>query len=220
MTVQAVSRNRLAAKLRHLAELPFNFDPASEPAEADIWFKDEYAIRIPSEALGSVVEGGSFEVAKDYLSAYRFPNPRRIVGYFDREAPLQGRNMLLRASFAGFVFEFGVRVFRVIDEQVDSAQGPLAVWGYSYRTLEGHWEKGEICFCVEKQLNSGRVMVRIRSHSRIGSIPNVIHRAGFRLVGRSLQKEFARDGMHRTRAHVERHLRKTSTQLAPQPDEA
>jgi uncharacterized protein (UPF0548 family) len=207
----------LAAKLGQLAELPFNFDPSSEPEIDAAWLRDEYTVRLPPEAPGGVVEGGSFEIAKDYLYAYRFPNPRRIVGYFDRQAPLHGRDMLLRASFAGFVFEFGVRVVKVMDEQIDSAAGPVAVWGYGYRTLEGHWEKGEICFCVEKHLDSGRVTVTTRSHSRVATIPNVLHRAGFRLAGRSLQKEFARDGMHRTRTHVERYLRRRSADPDLQP---
>lgn len=205
--MQPVSERRFAAKLCRLAKLPFNFDPADEPEESDIWFKDEYSEPLPPEQPGDVEKGGSFEIAKDFLSSYRFPNPRRLIGYFDRKAPLLGRNLLLRASFAGFVFEFGVRVVKVVDERIDSAHGPLAVWGYSYRTLEGHWEKGEIFFCVEKQLNSGRVTVRTRSYSRPGSIPNVFHRIGFRIFGRSLQREFARDCVHRTRRHVERRLR-------------
>jgi hypothetical protein len=129
-----------------------------------------------------------------------------VVGHFDRSAPLLGRNLLLRASFAGFVFEFGVRVVKVVDERVDSPRGPIACWGYSYRTLEGHWEKGEIYFGVEKELESGRVRVLTRSYSRIGTIPNLFHRIGFSFFGRSLQREFAEDSVHRTRAYVERRL--------------
>jgi uncharacterized protein (UPF0548 family) len=200
-------------KLAQLAELPFNFDPGTEPEESDAWCRDGYAVPLPPETPGDIVRGGSFEIAKDYLYSYRFPNPRRIVGYFDRRTPLHGRNMLLRASFAGFVFEFGVRVVKVMDERVDSPDGPIAVWGYGYRTLEGHWEQGEICFCVEKHLDSGRVTVRTRSYSRIGTIPHMLHRVGFNLIGRSLQREFARDGMNRTRMHVERCLRKTPMNL-------
>lgn len=210
LTVQPVSERSLAAKLRRLAALPFNFDPAVEPEDSGIWFRDEYSEPLPPEKPGDVEKGGSFEMAKDFLCSYRFPNPRRLIGYFDRNAPLKGRNLLLRAWFAGFGFEFGVRVVKVVDERIDSARGPIAVWGYGYRTLEGHWEKGEIFFCVEKQWNSGRVTVRTRSYSRPGSIPNVFHRVGFRIFGRSLQREFARDCVHRTRRHVEKRLREIS----------
>jgi hypothetical protein len=153
------------------------------------------------------VPGGPFEIAKDYLSDYRFPNPRRVIGYFDHTAPLLGRNLLLRATFAGFVFEFGVRVVEVVDECIDSPRGPVIAWGYSYRTLEGHWEKGQIHFGVEKELESGRVRVITRSYSRIGTIPNLFHRIGFRFFGRSLQQEFAREGVQRVRAHVLRRLK-------------
>jgi uncharacterized protein (UPF0548 family) len=205
-----VPDGRLAAKLQRLAALPFNFDPASSPGDAGSWFRDEFSAPLPAESPGDVEPGGPFEIAKAYLYAYRFPNPRRIIGHFDRDAPLLGRNLLLRAFFAGFVFEFGVRVVQVVDERVDSPRGPIAVWGYSYRTLQGHWEQGEIFFGVEKELDSGRVMVRTRSHSRIGAIPNVFHRIGFRVLGRSLQREFASDCVYRTRAHVEARLRQAA----------
>jgi uncharacterized protein (UPF0548 family) len=205
-----VPDGRLAAKLRRLAALPFNFDPASSPGDAGGWFRDEFSAPLPAERPGDVEPGGPFAIAKDYLYAYRFPNPRRIIGHFDHAAPLLGRNLLLRAFFAGFVFEFGVRVVQVVDERIESPRGPVAVWGYSYRTLQGHWEQGEIFFGVEKELDSGRVTVRTRSHSRIGSIPNVFHRIGFRVLGRSLQREFARDCVDRTRTHVEASLHRAA----------
>jgi uncharacterized protein (UPF0548 family) len=202
-----VPDSNLAARVRQLAELPFNFDPATEPESSERWYRDAHAEPLPLEPPGPVVSGGSFEVAKELLYHYRFPNPRRVVGYFDHQAPLQGRNMLLRASFAGFVFEFGVRVVQVVDEIVDTPDGPVAAWGYSYRTLEGHWEKGEIYFGVDKHMDSGRVTVRTRSYSRPGSIPHLVHRIGFRVFGRSLQEEFARDCVYRTRRYVEHRLR-------------
>lgn len=206
---ETLSDGRLAAKLRRLAELPFNYDPAAEPESSGSWFRDACSMALPSEAPGAVEEAGPFVIARDFLASYRFPNPRRVIGQFDRAAPLLGRNMLLRASFAGFVFEFGVRVVRVVDERIDSTRGPLAVWGYSYRTLEGHWEKGEIYFGVEKELASGRVRVVTRSYSRTGAIPNVLHRFAFGLLGRTLQKEFARECLYRTRAHVQARLKAT-----------
>lgn len=208
---------RLAEKLRRLAALPFNFDAAADPADSGHWFVDEYSAPLPAEDPGDVEPGGPFEIARAFLYDYRFPNPRRVIGYFDPEAPLLGRNLLLRAFFGGFVFEFGVRVVRVVDERVDSPRGPVATWGYAYRTLAGHWEQGEICFCVEKEIDSGRVSVRTRSYSRIGTIPNLVHRIGFQVFGRSLQREFARDCVHRTRAHVEGRVRQRHGPLAGRP---
>lgn len=196
----------LAAKLDRLAELPFNFDAAAEPESWRGWFRDARSAPLPPEEPGDVSEAGSFEIAKDFLYWYRFPNPRRVIGHFDPRAPLLGRNLLLRAFFAGLVFEFGVRVVKVVDELIDSPRGPMRTWGYSYRTLAGHWEKGEIFFGVEKEQDSGRVRVLTRSYSRTGTIPNRAHRLGFRVFGRTLQKEFARDCVSRTRAHVERQL--------------
>jgi uncharacterized protein (UPF0548 family) len=84
-----------------------------------------------------------------------------------------------------------VRVSRVIDETRETGTGSDQVWGYSYQTLAGHLERGEITFEIIKTLSTGAVRFRIHSFSQTGHIANLVHRVGFRLVGRRLQARFA-----------------------------
>jgi uncharacterized protein (UPF0548 family) len=70
------------------------------------------------------------------------------------------------------------------------------VWGYSYQTLLGHLERGEITFEIIKQIDTGAVAFRISSFSQTGHIANLMHRIGFRIVGRRLQRRFAEESLH------------------------
>lgn len=140
------------------------------------------------------------------MEAYRFPDPNLIQGHYDPEAPLEGRSMLLRGRFLGLEFPFGVRISRTFEETRDTPKGPLRVWGYSYRTLEHHFERGQITFMVGKYMDSGRVIFRIHSNSQRAHIPNPLYRAGFWLFGRSLQARFTRTALSRTRDYVEERL--------------
>ena len=108
---------------------------------------------------------------------------------------------------------------QVIDIRVgDGGDGTLeAVWGYNYHTLEGHFEQGQIEFTIHKQLNTGRVLMRIHAVSKTGHISNPFYRIGFRLFGRSLQRRFAHGSLHRTRQQVQDMLRKGKT--SPPPSE-
>jgi hypothetical protein len=114
--------------------------------------------------------------------------------------------MLLRGRFLGLEFPFGVRISRAFEETRDSPEGPLRVWGYSYRTLEHHFERGQITFMVGKYMDSGRVIFRIHSYSQRAHIPNPLYRAGFRMFGRRLQARFTRTALARTRDYVEERL--------------
>ena len=192
--------------LADLAARALNFEPPeAEPAEEG-WNQDDDEVQLIPEPPGPPLDGGSWAHAREFVEAYRFPDPRLIQGHYDREAPLEGRSMLLRGRFLGFHFPFGVRISRTFDEIRDTDEGPLRAWGYSYRTLEHHFERGEITFLVGKYLESGRVVFRIHSYSRRAHIPNVLFRAGFRIFGRRLQRRFAGSALARTRDYVEERL--------------
>jgi uncharacterized protein (UPF0548 family) len=88
-----------------------------------------------------------------------------------------------------------VRINRVIDERRVRDGREEQVWGYSYHTLEGHLERGEITFEVIKRVASGDVSFRIHSFSQTAHIANWFHRIGFRIVGRRLQRRFAEESL-------------------------
>ena len=183
-----------------LAALDYNYDEKIYLNSEDHkdWFIDKYEATLAHEAPGP--PGKAFAAAKNALLLYRFTDRRLISVVFDPSIPLPGRNMLMFAKFLGFTFRFGVRVTKVIDESRNSPSGQAeTVWGYSYRTLKGHFEIGEIQFELLKHLTSGEVHFRISAYSKPDVIPNFFYRVGFKIFGRVLQKYFAHSSIKRLR---------------------
>jgi hypothetical protein len=145
------------------------------------------------------------------LLNYTFPPPDLITGIFVPDEPLEKRTLLLRGQFLGFSFWFGVRVGGIFDETRTTPAGPEQVWGYNYRTLEGHFERGQIDFTVHKHLETGRVEFRMHAYSQLGRIRNPFYWLGFKLFGRGLQRRFARESLRRMRAQVEAALATAGT---------
>jgi hypothetical protein len=185
------------------AKVNYDFARQNEYTSATGWRIDDYATDLPSEAPGPPEATGSFAAAQDVLRRYAFPPPDLITGYFDPSAPLEKRIMVLRAHFLVFNFYFGVRVSEVTDEAArETPAGPERVWGYGYRTLEGHFEKGQIDFTIHKNLTTGAVQFRIHAVSQLGQIRNPFYWLGFRMFGRILQRKFARESQRRMRELV------------------
>jgi len=159
------------------------------------WHLDAREAPLPSEPHGPPLRDGPFAAACTILQAYEFPPSSLIRGRFDPAAPLENRAMLLTARYLWMTFELPVRVSRVIDVTREGSQGTEYAWGYSYQTLAGHLERGEITFEIVKQLATGAVAFRIHSFSQTGHIANLLHRVGFRLVGRRLQRHFAEQSL-------------------------
>lgn len=159
------------------------------------WHVDAREAPLPPEPPGPPVENGSFAAACAIVQAYQFPPARLIRGRFDPAAPLQNRAMLLVARYLWMTFELPVRVSRVIHETRQIREGTEHAWGYSYQTLAGHLERGEITFEVVKLEETGSVAFRIHSFSQTGHIANLLHRIGFRLVGRRLQRRFSEESL-------------------------
>ena len=100
--------------------------------------------------------------------------------------------MLLVVRFWGLRFRFGVRVSGVIDEVRRAGGRAARVWGWSYATLQGHLETGQMDYEVLKWLDTGAVEFRIHVVSRASRIGNPLIRLGFRLFGRREQVRFAK----------------------------
>lgn len=209
-------------RLRALEKLPFNLDLArrEEYTRQAGWRIDDYEALLPAELPGLPLENGSFQAAQSILRDYRFPPPDLITGIFYPNQPLQERIMLLRGRFLGFSFYFGVRVTGVIDELRETPSGKERVWGYSYATLEQHFEQGQIEFSIVKQLQSGAVRFKVHAFSRTGVIRNPFYRIGFRIFGRYLQRRFAQDSLRRMQQLVLEKLQTGALQSPTVPVQA
>ena len=189
-------------------QVNYDFSRQSEYTSATGWRLDDYETDLPAEAPGPPAAAGAFAAAQDVLRRYAFPPPDLIAGIFKPDGPLENRIMLLRAQFLCFSFWFGVRVSAVTDEAARDTPGgpagshPERVWGYGYRTLEGHFERGQIDFTIHKNLTTGAVQFRIHAVSQSGQIRNPFYWVGFKLFGRTLQRKFARESLRRMKMLV------------------
>jgi hypothetical protein len=196
--------------LETYAHTKVNYDvDAPEKDAATGWRLDDYATDLPSEPPGPAQTQGSFAAAVEVLRNYKFPPPGLITGIFAPGQPLENRVMVLRAQFLGLRFFFGVRVVDVVDEASRTTPaGPEQVWGYGYRTLEGHFERGQIDFSIHKSLATGAVQFRIHAVSQKGTIRNPFY---------WLQRRFARQSLRRMRWLVAEALASPATRPQTNP---
>jgi uncharacterized protein (UPF0548 family) len=196
----------LTIRTRRVAEESFaalrdtdvNFDVLGGPG----WRVDDYCQPLPTERPGPPEPDGTWERAKRLMERYEFADPAIVRATYSGDAPLEGRDMLLEARFLGLRFRFGVRVSGVIDERREVEGRPVCVWGWSYRTLKGHLETGQMDYAVWKWLDDGSVDFRIHVVSRAARIRNPLIRLGFRLFGRREQVRFARHALARMNERV------------------
>jgi uncharacterized protein (UPF0548 family) len=181
---------RALRRLRALHDSSFNFDPPSlTGAEGRKgWRVDHYCQPLP---------GGTWERARRMMEDYEFADPSIVRAVYAPDSALEGRDMLLEARFWGLRFHFGVRVGGVFDEICELDGRRARVWGWSYRTLQGHLEMGQMDYALWNWLDDGSVEFRIRVVSRPARIPNPLVRLGFRLFGRRQQVRFARRACQR-----------------------
>ena len=186
-------------RLRALHDTQPNFDLPSraEMSREGGWQVDDYCQPLPREAAGPPAPGGTWERARRLMEDYEFADPGIVRAVYAPGSELEGRDMLLQARFWGLRFYFGVRVGGVRDEEREVDARPVRVWGWSYRTLQGHLEMGQMDYEVWKWLDDGAVEFRIHVASRPGRIPNPIVRLGFRLFGRREQVKFAKRACER-----------------------
>jgi hypothetical protein len=89
----------------------YNFDPRRlrELVAAEGWHHDDRRQRLPREAPGEPVPGGSFERAQALMRDYAFAEGSAVRAIFQQDAPLDGRDMMLVGRFLGLDFRLGVR---------------------------------------------------------------------------------------------------------------
>ena len=186
------------ALLGHLRDVDRNFDPSDLPVRAGRgWHVDRYRREIAFEPPGEPLPCGPWEAARDLSAGYRFVDPSIVRAFYDPGEPLDGRTLLLEVHFAGLRIYVGVRVSASYDvrQGVDDAEERVSGW--SYDTLQGHFERGRIAYEVSKRLDTGHVEFRIDARSRRGNPGNLVVAAGFVVFGRFKQREFGRAACER-----------------------
>jgi uncharacterized protein (UPF0548 family) len=181
----------------HDKALNFELGDRSSFTPGNGWKVDEYCQPLPSEPAGDPVPGGSWEIARRLMRNYEFADPAIVRAVYHPERPLEERDMLLEAPFLGMRFRFGVRVGGVRDEVRDVDGRRVRVWGWNYRTLQGHLEMGQMDYEVWKWLDSGEVEFHTCRFSRRASVGNPIVRLGLWLFGRRRQVKFAHHACQR-----------------------
>ena len=99
-----------------------------------------------------------------------------------------------------------MRIGEPREETVELDGRPVLRYGWCYRTLEGHFEEGEMSYELRKWLDSGDIEFRLRVVSRPARSGSWVLRTGFRLVGRNQQLRFYRQVCRRVRRLTEAQL--------------
>lgn len=182
-----------------LRDKRLNFDPdrRGEFTPEQGWNIDDYRQPLPPEPAGEPLPQGSWLVARRLVHDYAFADPSIVRAIYDPDLPLEQRDILLESHFPGLRLAFGCRVGGITDEVREVEGSRVRVWGWNYRTLEGHLEMGQMDFEVWKWLESGAVEFRIHAVSKPAATSNPLLRLGVRVFGRSVQRRFARRACRR-----------------------
>ncbi|HEY5941310.1 MAG TPA: DUF1990 family protein [Solirubrobacterales bacterium] len=198
----------LPPQLSALAEREVNFDASrvDEFVGDAGWRNDDLVEPLPHEGSGPPEDGGSWEVGRKIMDSYQLADPRIVTATYDTDAPLAGRDMLLRIHFLGLGFDVAVRIGDVYEEDLEIDGRTARVFGWDYRTLDGHFEQGQMHYEIWKWLDTGDVEFHLRAVSRPARSGPFFLRTGFRLVGRPNQLRFYRQICRRMRRLTEAQL--------------
>lgn len=177
-------------RLQAFERAPLNFDPATIAARTLPWKYDERVEALHSERPGDPEGGGTWEIARRLMRGYEFADPSLVRAVYDPEHALEGRTMLLQINFHGVRFHAGCRVAEVYDRSVEEDGRPVRLWGWSYRTLAGHFERGEMHWQVLKYPDTGEVAFRLKAWHLTAERLNPVIRLGITVFGRREQLRF------------------------------
>lgn len=199
---------RIERRLAGLATRKVNFDTSrvSEYTPEDGWHWDDLVEALPHEGSGPPQTSGSWSVARRLMVDYQLADPGAVRAVYRHDADLAGRNMLLQIRFGPLRFNVGVRVGEVYEDVREADGRPAHVFGWYYRTLEGHFEQGQMHYELWKWLDTGEVEFRLFAFSRAARSGPLLLRVGFRLFGRTHQLRFYRQICRRARRLTEAQL--------------
>lgn len=199
---------RAARRLAALGRLAVNFDATDVDAlvAGGGWRVDDLVEPLPHEGSGPPVDGGSWQVARKIMDEYQLADPGVVRAFYDPEAPMPSRDMLLKIRFAALPLWVGVRIGDVYERTLELDGRQVHLFGWSYRTLEGHFEQGQMHYELWKWIDSGDVEFHLRAVSRPAERGPLLLRTGFRLFGRSRQLRFYRQVCRRAKRLTEAQL--------------
>ncbi len=197
---------RVRRRLAELSRSGLNFDIAALPAStaATGWTVEDLCQALPDEPRGAPLAGSSWEIARRLMRGYEFADPSIVRAYYDPDTPLPGRTMVLELRAFGVLHIYvGVRVGAVYDQTREVDGRMVRVWGWNYRTLEGHVEMGQMAWEVWKWLDSGAVEFRVGAVSRPAHIANPFVRLGFHVLRGHERRVFLESTLRRMRTFTE-----------------
>jgi uncharacterized protein (UPF0548 family) len=196
---------RVRRRLAQLAGKKLNFDLAALAAvgPGSGWEVTDLCQALPSEPPGMPAEHGSWALARRLMGDYEFADPSIVRAYYDPAMPLEGRDMLLKLQALGVLHLYvGVRVGEVYEQTRDIDGRRARVWGWNYRTLEGHFEIGQMDWEVWKWIDTGEVEFRVHALSRNARVSNPFARLGLRVLRGYERQAFLRSTQRRMRTFV------------------
>lgn len=197
-------------RLDDLARRPVNYDTESLDLDnpGPGWHVDDRLHPLPSEAPGPPEDERSFQIAARLIRGYAFADPSLVRAYYDTDKPLEGRDMLLELRALNLVHVFvGVRVHEVYEMDFQHEGQTVHTFGWCYRTLEGHVERGQMNWEVWKWPDTGEVAFHVHAVSRPASIANPFVRVGFMVLRNHERTAFLDSTDRRMRAFTELGLR-------------
>lgn len=208
---------------RHVAALPakaVNFDSSEigDYTSADGWRVDDMMEPLPHEGSGPPERGGPWNIAREIMVNYQLADPGVVTATYAQDAPLAGRDMLLTIRYGPLRFRVAVRVGEVYEGTVEIDGRPVHRFGWNYRTLDGHFEQGQMHYEVWKWLETGDVEFHLRAVSKPAERGPFLLRTGFRLFGRTRQLRFYRQACRRIRRLTEAQLETERAAEGPGPD--
>lgn len=169
-------------RLRRLRGRPVNYDPATLDLDHPPpgWLVDDRCQPLEPEPPGLPTDRGCWKIAKTLIAGYEFADPSIVRAFYEPGVPLLGREMVLELRALNVVhIHVGVRVVEVQDGVRTIDRRTVSVFGWAYRTLEGHVEQGQMEWMVFKWHDTGDVEFRVRAVSRPARIANPLIRIGF-----------------------------------------
>ena len=194
-----------------------NFDTSriDEYTPENGWRVDDMIEQLPHEGSGPPEDRGPWQIAREIMVGYQLADPRMVTATYAPAAPLAGRDMLLTIHYGPLRFRVGVRVGDVYEETIEIDGRPVHLFGWNYRTLDGHFEQGQMHYEVWKWLDTGDVEFHLRAVSRPADSGPLLLRTGFRVVGRTNQLRFYRQACRRIRRLTEAQLETERAKKGP-----
>ena len=192
----------------HVVATEFRTDGGDHPAGSSVP-AERIATAAAERGIPAAVRSDAAAAVSDAVEEAADAAPVALINqtfaerFFPSADPL-GRHIRLGRSETDPL----VRIVGVVDTLREVDGRAVRSWGWCYRTLEGHLERGEMTFQVRKWLDTGDVEFRIDRYFMRGPMPNPVIRLGWAVFGHWMQVRFVRRSLRRMTGLVTAELRR------------